>query len=147
MAKSLSFHVRNIRKWKLSLILLSVAIIAVTLSTIFVIPTVRIFMGRSGEWTEAVQNPIRRAEYLPISSKLVQDNAGLREALSCADERYEILVRSKGYGTPTGQVCDERISMYDADMIKREIQYSVYGYSHYRIEYDGKYYFLIIPPA
>lgn len=143
-ASPLSFRLRNIRKWQLSLILLSAAVLALILLAILVIPTVRIITGRVGEHTEAMQNPTIRAEFVPTSSKLVQDNRGLREAMSCADKNYEILANSKGYGTPADPGCDMKISWFDFEMIKREMPHSLYRANFFSIEHDGKYYSMVM---
>ena len=147
-ARPLSFRLRNIRKWKLSLILLSAAIIAVTLSAIFVVPTIRINSQRVEDSTQLVEDPVKRANFVHISSKLVQDNTGLRQELSCADTRYEFNLKATGgYSVPAMDGCDDRISFFDAYMIRKEIPYSSYGYSQFMIEYDGKYYMLIMLSA
>ncbi len=111
------------------------------------IPTARIITAGRGEWTEGLQNPATRAEYLHVSSKLVHDNWGLRDALSCADTHYEILANSVGYGQAVDPACDMKISFFDADKIRREIPHSVYGYHIFTIEHDGKYYSIVMLPS
>ena len=116
------------------MILFSVAVITIILSYIFLIPTVRIAPQRS---------PYPDA-YVPISSKLVQENTGLREALSCADASYEIAANSIGYQATAG--CDMKITWFDAAKMKSDIPHSIYGYSIFTIEYDGKYYMIYVHP-
>lgn len=146
-AKSLWSSIRNIPKWKLSLILLSAAFTTIILSAIFVIPTVRMFTQRMGDSTQLVQDPTRRAQFVHVASKLVQENTGLRKELACADSNYDINSNIGGYAIAVSDVCDNRISFFDAYMIRTEVQYSNYEYSQFMMEYDGKYYMLIIPPA
>lgn len=121
--------------------------IAVTLLAIFVIPTIRIISHRVGDSTQMVQDPVKRAEFVTISSKLVHENGGLMEVLSCADTNYAINIKSKGNAPSVDPGCDMKISFFDIGKIRKEIPHSIYGYSQFMIEYDGKYYMLIILPA
>lgn len=117
--------------------LLGAAIAAFIFLEIFVIPTVRIFPQRIGEHAEILQNPVTKAEFYQVSSKLVQENKGLRDALSCADSTI---------GTGTGYLppneCELKISWFNFEMMKREIPYSMDGDYFFQIEYDGKYYWI-----
>jgi hypothetical protein len=134
------FHVK---KWQAALILLAAIIMALILLAIFVIPTARIVSQRIGEHTETMQNPVSRAEFIHISSELVQENRGLREALSCADIHHEANLRAPGYAIPMDPACDMKISWFDFEMIKREIPHSLDRLTWFKVEYDGKYYWIV----
>lgn len=131
------FHVK---KWQAALMLLTAVIAALILMAIFVIPTARIVSQRIGEHTQTLQNPVTRGEFYHISQRLVEENAGLREALSCADISA---AESAGPSNISGRTCDMKISWFDFEMIKREIPYSVDGSTTFKIEYDGKYYWIV----
>jgi hypothetical protein len=130
----IGFHVK---KWQAALMLLGTAIMAFIILAIFVIPTARITAQRIGEHTEIIENPATRAEFTHVSSGLVQGNRGLREGLSCADISYDETV-----GLVPGRNCDMKISWFDFEVIKRNIPNSLDSSTDFKIEYEGKYYWI-----
>jgi hypothetical protein len=123
--------------------MLSVAVAAVVLAAIFVVPTQRVFSMR-------IQEVARSDDFARISGEVAMSNRGLRAALECADSHYEIVKRA---GSPTQNImpvdagCETKVSAYDASMIKSQIPvFSLDGQYIYHVEYGGKYYTVLMLP-
>ncbi|AIF82156.1 hypothetical protein NTE_00072 [Candidatus Nitrososphaera evergladensis SR1] len=123
--------------------MLSVAVVAIVLAAIFVMPSQRIFSTR-------IPAVVQSRDYTHISEELIMNNRGLRTALECADSHYEILKRT---GSQTQNPisadpsCETKISAYDASMIKSQIPvFSLDGHYLYQVEHEGKYHTILMLP-
>ena len=109
---------------------------------------------RSGEWTEAMQNPVMKAQYVPISQTLVDVDPKLKVALEGADRRYEILANAKGYSTSVDQAEEVELTEEEANNLisilppghetQRVQDETISKYDRVFVELDGKYYILTI---
>jgi hypothetical protein len=127
-----TIHTR-LKKWQLALMALTIPIIALTLLAVFTIQTIEISARKVASPDEI--------EFTPVSAQLVHENKGLREAVSCAESRFEILKNSPGYSIPVDDVCYVKISWSDFEMIQDTIPLSQLT-QRYDIVYDEKYYLI-----
>jgi hypothetical protein len=123
----------HLKRWQLALLGLTVTTIALILLAVFIIPTIEISVRRVA--------PAGDIAFVSISSQIVQDNKGLQEAISCADNRYEILKNSPGYSMPVDDVCYVKISWFDFKMFEDTTQLSQLTHRYDTI-YDEKYYLI-----
>jgi hypothetical protein len=109
---------------------------------------------RSGEWTEGLQDPVRRAQFISVPTAVLDSNPKLVEVLEGADKNYEILVNSVGYGMPVDPAFDVSITEAEANSLvsamagvssSQSVQDNyVSEYHRLDLENNGKYYLVTI---
>lgn len=105
---------------------------------------------RSGEWTEDLQDPVRRAQFVSVPIAVLDSNPKLVEVLEGADKNYEILVNSVGYGMPVDSGFDVSITEAEVNTLvssmaggsaSQSVQDNyVSEYHRLNLENNGKYY-------
>jgi hypothetical protein len=125
--------------------LLCLGVRGFSLYLIFWMPQVNTYTQELSEQDANINNITKK--FVPIQQSFVQSNKGLQQALSCADRSYQSVMSQASHDqlSPVLADCKVVMSWYDANMIKSSIAIAIMnGYYNYQIEYQNKYYSIVM---